>query len=289
MAAGNAKIILCGEHAVLGGARALVVPYMQGATAVVDDVSERWLVNDMVRPELEAPTAALFGVLGRRRGGRATLHAPAGVGLGISAALGVAIARAVAPDAAVAQHQAAAMAWEQCLHGRASGVDVAAAMASGPLLFGMGTSPESVRCTPMRAWLLPVLVESAPPTSHMVAQVQAWATQHPEEWRAFCQASGERTMHFRDALMAGDSKTVGTCMREANEALSHVGVTTAATDAMVSALVAAGAQGAKITGAGGGGVVIALVDDEQLQAVRDACNRRGGNVLAAIRIVGDSA
>ena len=286
MATGNAKIILSGEHAVLGGARALVWPYGVGAVAKADPRMDRWTVNDVTRHEMDAPLAALFAALGIRMGGRATLCVPAGVGLGVSAALGVAIARAVAPEASEPELRAAAMAWEQCSHGRASGVDVAAAMADQPLLFQIGSPPMSLTASAMDVWIQPVVVEAAPPTADVVARVQRWASVHTVEWRSFCEASDARSQAMRDALECGAVMRLAECMNEAHVGLQHIEVTTPATNAAVMRLLFAGALGAKISGAGGGGLVVALVLNHSLQQVREAAERMGGTVLAAMPLGG---
>jgi mevalonate kinase len=52
--------------------------------------------------------------------------------------------------------------------------------------------------------------------------------------------------------------------------LSALGVSTAALDAAVHAARTAGALGAKLTGAGGGGCMVALVTDETAAAVASA-------------------
>ena len=61
-------------------------------------------------------------------------------------------------------------------------------------------------------------------------------------------------------------------MNEAHELLSLCGVSAPSLDAIVEAARTAGALGAKLTGAGGGGAAIALVDDPEpvLQAIQSA-------------------
>ena len=73
-------------------------------------------------------------------------------------------------------------------------------------------------------------------------------------------------------LRAGDADAVGRALGESWEAKKQLarGVSTSALDAAVEAAVGAGATGAKITGAGGGGFVLVVCPVEHQQAVRQA-------------------
>ena len=73
---------------------------------------------------------------------------------------------------------------------------------------------------------------------------------------------GALTLACRDALVRADIGGVGACFDEAHALLQRVGVSCAELDDLVGRLKAAGAPGAKLTGAGGGGAVIAIARDE---------------------------
>ena len=109
---GRAKVILCGEHAVVHGSRAIALGLDEGARAVANPgVSPRlrvpaWDVDvDLGQNAAQEPAsdiarafAALWSVIGTPASGGATItldvNVPAGAGLGGSAASGVAIADA---------------------------------------------------------------------------------------------------------------------------------------------------------------------------------------------------
>jgi mevalonate kinase len=71
-------------------------------------------------------------------------------------------------------------------------------------------------------------------------------------------------------------------MFSAHETLAGLGVSTAALDRLVDAAARAGARGAKLTGAGGGGAVIALAPD-RMDAVLDAWRSAGATEVFACR------
>jgi galactokinase len=84
-----------------------------------------------------------------------------------------------------------------------------------------------------------------------------------------------RTLAFADALRRGDVDALGPLMASSHSSLrDDFGVSTPELDALVDALLASGALGARLTGAGFGGCVVALVGPGRLQAVADdACDR----------------
>ncbi len=73
---------------------------------------------------------------------------------------------------------------------------------------------------------------------------------------------GDLVRAGEDALAAGDVAELGRLMDVNHGLLSALGVSAASLDAMVWAARDAGAAGAKLTGAGGGGCIVALDDTE---------------------------
>ena len=70
----------------------------------------------------------------------------------------------------------------------------------------------------------------------------------------------------RDAVTAitkGDERKLGKLMRENHTLLQQIGVSHEKIDYLVNVCVENGALGAKLTGAGGGGIMIALVPQEE--------------------------
>lgn len=65
------------------------------------------------------------------------------------------------------------------------------------------------------------------------------------------------------ALLAGDWPALGALMNENHELISRLGGSGEANDRLIAAARRAGAWGAKLAGAGGGGTIIALAEDQE--------------------------
>ncbi len=86
---------------------------------------------------------------------------------------------------------------------------------------------------------------------------------------------------MRAALVQGDWETTARCLATEWENRKRLapGVTTPAIDALVARAMAAGAQGAKVCGAGGGGCLFCIAPPDQVAAVREAFAGGGASVL----------
>ena len=86
---------------------------------------------------------------------------------------------------------------------------------------------------------------------------------------------------MREALDRGDWDATAACLAEewANRKRLAPGVTTPAIDGLIARALAAGAQAAKVCGAGGGGCLFCLAPPEHVAAVRDALAEGGARVM----------
>ncbi|HEY4241725.1 MAG TPA: mevalonate kinase [Kofleriaceae bacterium] len=192
---------------------------------------------------------------------------PPGAGLGSSAALAVAVARALLAYAKrpldPALLASAAGASETVVHGRASGVDVALAIAGGLGVFRRASGLRPLSCQPLR-----VLVGSsgAPrSTAAMIARVASATSEKSDDARL--KELGSLADGGTAALLGGDLPGLGAAMTRAHTLLAELGVSTPQLDSLCDAARATGAFGAKLTGAGGGGAVIAIAPREAEQAI----------------------
>jgi mevalonate kinase len=285
------KVILLGEHAVVYGSRALVVGLDQGAEAEVRSAAISELVLGAERHRLAAAPGAAESVPARAFrallqalgapsvAARAQLAIPAGAGLGASAALGVALARGVTqllgaaglPQPAVAP---AALAWENVFHGNASGVDTAAAEHAGCLSFRRGEAPQRLR--PGRELQLVVaLVENGASTLRMVEGVAERRATDRARMDARLDAIAALVLRAQRCVEGGDLLELGQLMTQNHELLLELGVSTPGLDRAVRSALDHGALGAKLTGAGGGGCVVALVGAGGGAAVIEEWRRQG--------------
>jgi mevalonate kinase len=285
----HAKAILLGEHAVVAGAPALVAGLPAGmvardggeADALCVAVSP-WGFGATADPAGEEPAQALAalddalagaGLSPRDRARRVTVEAavPARAGLGSSAALAIAVGRLLASragrDDLWAPERSASLAdgSEAVFHGRPSGVDAAVAAAGG---VGMFRRPHGFARLQLSAPLHLVVADGGdrPPTSEMVRRVRERCEKDAEARRRL-EKLGELPLSGADALARGDLPGLGEIMDDAHRLLCDLGVSTPGLDALVAEARQVGALGAKLTGAGGGGCVVALCTEPTWGAV----------------------
>jgi mevalonate kinase len=279
---GYGKIILLGEHAVVYGYPALAAALDRGVTmAPVPTPAGGPLQLDIrawdvaVTADDDHPVARAFAAIADDLGaGRPPLsligdaQLPAGAGLGSSAALAVAIARAMLTylkrpiDFATLTRAAGAS--ETLVHGRPSGVDVALAIAGGTGVFRRSTGLTPLGSVPP----LRVLVgpSGAPRSTAAMVERVALATRSLRDDPRLREL-GTLTDSGTAALLAAELPTLGGAMNRAHELLTDLGVSTPQLDALCEAARQAGAYGAKLTGAGGGGAVIAIAPRDRESAV----------------------
>lgn len=185
---------------------------------------------------------------------------PAAAGLGSSAALSVALVRTLAGglqrDLQPDEIESVADSAERCFHENPSGVDVALATRGGLGLFRRGQGLTPVDAPPLT---LAVGLSGQPrSTAAMVARVAAARQADTAAVDARLAALGAAAVDGAAAMVAGDVARLGALMDAAHAHLAAVGVSSPALDTLVAVARGAGALGAKLTGAGGGGAVIAL-------------------------------
>jgi mevalonate kinase len=274
------KVILLGEHAVVYGVPAIVLGIDRGATAHASAIesarSELTLgtterVTDDGASDVARAFAALLGVCAVTRPVRVevTTELPAGAGLGCSAALGVAIVRALdawegRPQANATDAADRAMAWEKVFHGNPSGVDATAAARGGCLLYQRMSGGLHLNEIALPRPLTLVIGHSgvSSSTREMVELVAKLKARNEENVTRSFEAINSLVQNARLAIEAGDHLGLGKLMDLNQVLLSGLMVSTEEIETMCRGAREAGALGAKLTGSGGGGCVVALVQDD---------------------------
>jgi mevalonate kinase len=265
---GHAKVILAGEHAVVYGHAALAAGLSVGIEATARPGSGRLRVPawglEATMGDDSSVGRALSAIMRRLEAPALDFDAEAAIpsraGLGSSAAMAVAIARAAAAAAGRAADDgaidAAVDAAETIFHGNPSGIDAAAAKTGAAGTFSRATGWRPVPV--YQAIRLCVGLSGRPrDTAAQVASV-ARLRERLSVADDILAALGKLADDGAGALAKGDVDGLGRTFDAAHGLLCALRVSGPELDALVHTARAAGAIGAKLTGAGGGGAVIAL-------------------------------
>jgi len=261
------KVLLLGEHAVVYGHPALAGAISRFVTVELVPAAE----PRIELPGIETPAEVLDAAVEMASeagwaGGftaRVRSEIPLGSGLGSSAALGVALARALRPESTAPEAAALAMRLERVLHGRPSGVDPAASAHGGLIYFQRG----AVERVEGSLWLCVLLTGIARGTRSTVLPLAERRKTDPRVDQLLARL-GELAREGRSLV------GLGPLMDEAHGHLRELGVSCPELETAVAALKSAGALGAKLTGAGGGGAAIGLGRDEA--HAREIASTTGG-------------
>ncbi len=291
------KVILLGEHAAVYGRHALAVPIVGAVRAHIDTrdgpllltipewreshtVSDhgRDRVGEAVRLICKRLDIAASGVVIELR-----TSLPRGMGLGSSAALAVAIIRAFnshlklgLDDSAV---NALAFECEKLAHGTPSGIDNAVATYAKPVLFRNSGSLgiETLNLTEAPPLVIACSRHSGL-THEMVRDVRQRRSRQAKRYDALFDEIDAMSRAGATALERRDYAGLGDLMNLCHGLLNAILVSTPELEAMVSIARKNGAVGAKLTGAGGGGSVVALCPDT-VADVREAFAAMGYQTL----------
>jgi mevalonate kinase len=117
-------------------------------------------------------------------------------------------------------------------------------------------------------------------TKAMVEGVAERKRNHPEKYDALFEQAEALSLMGRKALLEFDLKKVGELMNNNHRLLQEIGVSHEKLDLLVDVARKQGAYGAKLTGGGGGGCMVALTPGKELQEkVAGAIERKGYEVL----------
>ncbi len=282
------KVILFGEHAAVYGraSLALGLPGMRLVSLATGSAETRvrvrpWNLDESTRSE-NAVGRSLQTLLARFPGKSGHFEAeveafiPPSAGLGSSAALSVLLARTLAKHAnTILENETVrrlAHEMETVFHGTPSGLDDTVATYGGLCLFrrtgwtefpGFAKDFKAVTDTCLRSDIpTPPLVigNSLVPrsTKTLVAAVRKEVESHPERAEGRLDAVERCTFEGARALLRKDWNALGKQFDRNHAILREFGCSHPTLETMIDLARKAGAKGAKLTGAGGGGCVVAL-------------------------------
>jgi len=278
------KIILFGEHAVVHGKPALVGAISARLHTAIKPAKESVLkIPDInIEGKIEASSnqeAPLFRFYSKGlelfdTGPleiKVTSEFPIGAGLGSSAAMACSFAMAASKKIGkpltkeeIKNH---AHEMEKVIHGNPSGVDTTVISFGGFLRYQTGEFQT------LETPSLPLVVGytgRSGDTKETVAHVKKLLEEEPEETGALLDGIGNIVDEAQEILHTSNYGAIGNLMNRNHEILQTLGVSSPELDSLVKAARDAGAYGAKLTGGGGGGCMIALGGDETAEAIKNA-------------------
>lgn len=294
-----AKIILVGEHAVVYGQPAIALPIrsIKLTAALKPRTDGRQLITSSfytgpmagAEPPFSGITALIkqlltfFGAAAQGFDLVIESDLPAERGMGSSAACAVAIVRSFYQAFAAPLKRATLLNWaavsEKAIHGSPSGLDAATASATRPQWFVRGQAPRPIHF-PTRGVLVIADTGELGQTGAAVGHVADLLRQDHAHYQPLIEAVGQASRRAALALAQDDLPALGTQLTAAQQALAQLGVSDAKLDRLVAAAMQAGALGAKLTGSGQGGCMIALAQTQAAAAqITEALESAGAAAL----------
>lgn len=293
------KIILFGEHAVVYQRPAIAVPVEQVTAKAAVSANPRAAPGEV---RIQAKGIGLEAKLSELPAShplaaavhyslqelkldhapactiRITSTIPVAAGLGSGAAVTVAILRAFS---AFLGHpfnaeQVCQLAYEveKIYHGTPSGIDNTVITYAKPVYFVQDKPIEQLH--PRRPFTI-VIGDTGiqSPTAAAVSDVRkAWKKQR-DQYEALFDSTGAIADAARTAIEQGNTELLGPLMDANHGLLRKIGVSCPELEKLVKAARSAGALGAKLSGGGRGGNMIALVTDERVRQVAAALKKAG--------------
>lgn len=303
------KIILFGEHAVVYGRPAIAAPVTRiRAEATVEDSDvngiklkapdlkvERWLIDSSDTDPFAKAVRVVLEAAGLKQLPSlvVTVHSsiPIASGLGSGAAMAAAVIRALAKhlgfNELATDQQVSNLCFkvEKLLHGTPSGIDNTVVAYEKPVYF-IRRDPLNQIGTISVAEPLHLLVADtgqASSTKDVVSDVRNQWQKDRARYEELFDECGRVAREARLAIEKGIPTKVGQLMLENQNYLRQMTVSSDALERLIGVSISAGALGAKLSGAGRGGNMIALVRPGDEDRIRQALLSAGAiGVLESI-------
>ena len=269
------KAIIVGEHAVVHGASAVAMPLpsMQmhiRLSPAAGNKNTLKLGNNKVSDHVLGIIDDAFSSLGIDKFAvdvEGSSQVLIGSGLGSSAALSIVILKALSNlvGRAVSEQELAQLGrtLESRFHGKSSGLDTAVVAYESIIQFKIGTKPKRLNVHAPQGhthWNFALIdSQTRSSTLAMINQASPYflnktlGDQRLQEFENLAATTA-------NALEQGDVSLLAQAMNRASYMLGEAGVSSRLLNEMLEAIKKAGLPAAKLTGAGGGGCVLALLE-----------------------------
>lgn len=300
------KVILLGEHAVVYGRPAIAVPVTevqaqarveagavgQGTVILAPDLARQVLLREVTDDDpLARIVRSTLAALKRERDPDLTITVtstvPMARGMGSGAAVSTAIVRALAqhfkqwlPSRAISElvYQT-----EVLHHGTPSGIDNTVIAFEKPIYFVRDRGWEVFWVgTPFLLAIADTGIKSS--TKEVVGDLRRRYEAEPDRYNLLFEAVEQVVRAARSAIEQGRPEALGSLMNENHVLLQDLGVSCPELDRLVVAAQEGGALGAKLSGAGWGGNMIALVTEGTVGRVGMMLRLAGANRVMVTKV-----
>ncbi len=286
------KIILSGEHAVVHGIPAIALPVFncQASTTISDDISKISNLIIIKAPQLsktfnlktftekdgynplELTVINFIKNFNLKDFNNLSLEIfseiPIAAGMGSGAAISTSIIKALASYFKISMSKEEiynqVYEIEKIYHGNPSGIDPKVIVFEKPYYFIRNVKMEVIDInTCFAIAIIDSGIKSS--TKEVVEWVGQQKEKFPEKYNSLFSKIGEITENIKTALFTGELDKIGILMNKNQQFLKELGISNKILDKIAEDSLKAGALGSKLSGAGWGGIVISLLEKEQVK------------------------
>ena len=286
------KVIITGEHFVVHGAWALAAALPRGVRVEMSNSTRFEATSDRFasqQPQLK-PVGLVVEEMAREFSAKPKVKVsissaiPQGAGLGSSASTMVAVASAFSRlnSLGLGPEEVArfSMAGERAIHGKPSGIDSAICSHGGVLLFRAGRRPKKVSFTGHRSLIVSYSGRSRS-TKGQIRRVSSFKETLPGLFSVVSESVSDLSLQAAERLAGRDMRGLGKVLSLNQAVLGFIGVSNPTLNLMVEYLDSTGSYGAKLTGAGGGGSVVAVAPEAKEKSIVSGLKARGFETFIA--------
>lgn len=276
----HSKVILIGEHAVVHGQPAIAIPFpLVGVESTVEYVAGKIQIHSaFYTGPIDSAPSSLSGIVACVKETLGYLGLPCrdlliqiessippGKGLGSSASVAIAVIKSLFhyADKEYSKELILKLAniAEKHAHGSPSGIDSLTITSDYPVWYEKDLPVDYIKPQEDLYFVVADTGRMAD-TRSAIESIAALLKSAPKRFHAKLDRLGEITFQAKDALEKASKQVLGQLLNEAQKELEALGVSDAGLNRLIYFALQEGALGAKLTGGGNGGCIIALAENE---------------------------